>query len=664
MTKNWKSAAAFALAAAIVGGGANSAHAQNAPQFAALPNSETPINVRVPRGERVTLSGDATRIIAANDDVARGLFSDGRPVLEGVATGTTLVEVYGRDNSRRLYSVQVEEPLTTTRNSAKTAISQTPSASTRASSRPRFAAANEAPRAGAIVTPVAPGASKVVTQETPTVIAATGAPISALPNNDASTRDLPNVERSGLVVSMRVAPSGDNPLQALCTITYRNGGSAASRGVMLHLGLADSVSYVKGTATGKPAYDASARELNWNLGELAPNQTGRVMLRLEPIDRKPAPFQVVATIEDASGVSILSNAVNYSFSSAPLLTVFALPDRFLAGRTGTVLRDVKGLENQRAIDRLQTMGVVEGRERGLYYPAANTERAEYAVLTLKGLNLKDLRDATAIKFVLGRRSNVTVKILRSNGQVAQTLISNKAFPVGEQTVVWDGRIGNGFAPPGSYTYECTARDASTSETTVLRGQITIVPQTPLDPVGTSSFTDVSAKDWFSGYLAVAEKQNLMIGYPDKTFRPRRSINRVEATAVVVRALGLEDVARRANVQDVGFLDEQNIPAWAKAYVYVATTVARTRTGKLMIGYPSNFYLPMKALRRDEAALIVQRLIDKETNRRIAVSGAMVPGATVSINGRTVEADDSGKFSFVIDQNTAQPTTVAVIGPGM
>ena len=222
--------------------------------------------------------------------------------------------------------------------------------------------------------------------------------------------------------------------------------------------------------------------------------------------------------------------------------------------------------------------------------------------------------------MLGRRSNVTVKILRSNGQVAQTLISNKAFPIGEQTVVWDGRIGNGFAPPGSYTYECTARDASTSETTTLRGQITIVPQTPLDPVGVSSFTDVSAKDWFSGYLAVAEKQNLMIGYPDKTFHPRRSINRVEATAVVVRALGLEDVARRANVQDVGFLDEQNIPAWAKAYVYVATSIARTRTGKLMIGYPSNFYLPMKALRRDEAALIVQRLIDKETNRRIAVSG--------------------------------------------
>ena len=232
MTKNRKSVAAFALAAAIVGGGTNIARAQNASQFTALPSSETPINVRVPRGERVTLSGDATRIIAANDDVARGLFSDGRPVLEGVATGTTLVEVYGRDNSRRLYSVQVEEPLTTTRNSAKTAISQIPPAKTRAASKPRFAANNEAPQAGAVVTPVAPGTAKVVTPDTPTVIAA--APISALPNNnsDASTRETPNVARSGLVVSMRVAPSGDNPMQALCTITYRNGGSASSRGVM------------------------------------------------------------------------------------------------------------------------------------------------------------------------------------------------------------------------------------------------------------------------------------------------------------------------------------------------------------------------------------------------------------------------------------------------
>jgi hypothetical protein len=57
---------------------------------------------------------------------------------------------------------------------------------------------------------------------------------------------------------------------------------------------------------------------------------------------------------------------------------------------------------------------------------------------------------------------------------------------------------------------------------------------------------------------------------------------------------------------------------------------------------------------------VQRLIDRETTRRITVSGAMVPGTTVTLNSRTVEANDEGKFAFSFDANTAQHTTVAVI----
>ena len=66
------------------------------------------------------------------------------------------------------------------------------------------------------------------------------------------------------------------------------------------------------------------------------------------------------------------------------------------------------------------------------------------------------------------------------------------------------------------------------------------------------------------------------------------------------------------------------------------------------------------LRRDEAALIVQRLIDKDANRRITVSGSMVPGAVVTINNRTIEAADDGAFSFEIVQDSSNPITFAVI----
>ena len=425
--------------------------------------------------------------------------------------------------------------------------------------------------------------------------------------------------------------------------------------------LDDTVSYVTGSASNGGTYDPAERQVVWSLGTV-PSRTARqkLTLRVEPIERNAATFDSVATIEDSSGSSTVSNRVRYSTATTPLLTVFALPDRFLAGRIGPVLVDVKGVESQSAVDRLQSMGVVTGHQSGMFYPEAPTQRAEYAVMTLNGLNLRDLRDITQLKFVLGRRSNVELDIQDDGGHSVARLIKAQLFDAGEHTAVWNGRVGGGFANPGRYTYICTARDES-GQVTSLKGNLNIVPQTPLESQGMPSFTDVKVSDWYASALAVGEKQGLLYGYSDKTFKPTRPISRVEATAIVVRALGLEDLAKQWADKDVGFLDYQNIDPWARGYVNVASTFAKTAGGHpMVVGRPSNFFDPNIDLRRDEAALIVQRLIDHETNRKVSVSGAIVPGATVSINSVPVEADENGRFAFNIDTNTAQPTTVAVL----
>ncbi len=607
--------------------------------------------MRVTRGKQVTLPlGGVTRIIPADDDVVRGFFNDGgKAGLEGVTTGTTLVEIYQGEDQRQLVSVQVDEPGTSA------------AATSAAASATRAASASGAPAPGSTVSPLPSGSPVVVPSGTPVVVA-TGDPTAARPAGPAP--GMVTADRTRLFVSLRVSPVEDNPSQALFTATYGNRSQAPARNAVLRTSLDDVVSYVTGSATGSPRYDAAARELVWNLGTLEPGANGgSVSWRVEPIERSTMRFYTVATIEDSEGVPVASAPIQYSTTSTSLLTVFALPDRFLAGRAAPVLVDVQGAEYETAIDRLQKMGIVSGTGPGRYGPSKATKRAEYAVMTLNGLNLKDLRDVSAIKFVLSRSSIVTLNILNSRGQlVASLLKKNQRFNPGEHTVVWDGRAGLGFAPPGRYTYVCTARDAR-GGATELRGTITIVPQEPLQPVGVPTYGDVRPTDWYSGYLAVAQKQGLMIGIGGNRFEPMRSIKRVEATAVVVRALGLEDLARQMQNQSVNFLDEQNIPAWAKGYVNVAATVAKTAGGKLIVGYPSNFYLPLKPLRRDEAALIVQRLIDKETNRRVAVSGAMVPGATITINGRSVEGDDSGRFQFVIEQNTTEPSVISVTRVG-
>jgi Fe2+ transport system protein FeoA len=608
----------FALAVAVAATWGQAAFAPSAQAQApdnTAQNAPVIETLRVTRGDKITIPlSNVTRIVPADEEVARGRFEDGQAVLEGVAPGTTLIAVQqgsGANAILRQYELEVLDG------------------------------------------PVPAGT-------TPVPVLATPVPAETPAATPAIVPDATEATAPKLTASLNVAPAEDNPSQALFTITYGNAGGTATSGVVLRYALDDMVSYVTNSATDGGVYDAAKRELSWKIGDMAANETGKtVSFRVAPLEPSVEKFFSAATIENSAGMLSASNTIEYTFGPTPLLTVFALPDRIIQGRTAPTLVDVKGLEYQDAINRLQTMGVIEGERPGIYAPNAKTQRDEYTVMILRGLNLRDLRDAAAIRFVLSRRSTVNLEVRNSDGRVVSTLIRSTSFDAGEHTAVWDGKTPTGFAAPGRYAYVCKARDAK-GMTTELRGYIHVIPQTPLQPAGTPSFTDISPTAWHAGYIALAEKQGLVQGYPNKEFRPLLPINREEATAVVVRAIGLEDLAKRVGKKDSGFLDDHLISNWAKGYVYVASSVAKTSSGKLIVGYPSNFYMPKNLLRRDEAAMVVQRLVDKETNRKLYVSGQMVPGASVTINQHAVQAADDGSFSFVLEQNNADPMSVAVI----
>lgn len=290
--------------------------------------------MRVTRGKQVTLPlGGVTRIIPADDDVVRGFFNDGgKAGLEGVTTGTTLVEIYQGEDQRQLVSVQVDEPGTSA------------AATSAAASATRAASASGAPAPGSTVSPLPSGSPVVVPSGTPVVVA-TGDPTAARPAGPAP--GMVTADRTRLFVSLRVSPVEDNPSQALFTATYGNRSQAPARNAVLRTSLDDVVSYVTGSATGSPRYDAAARELVWNLGTLEPGANGgSVSWRVEPIERSTMRFYTVATIEDSEGVPVASAPIQYSTTSTSLLTVFALPDRFqgprrasAGGRAGRRIRD-------------------------------------------------------------------------------------------------------------------------------------------------------------------------------------------------------------------------------------------------------------------------------------------------------------------------------------
>lgn len=55
----------------------------------------------------------------------------------------------------------------------------------------------------------------------------------------------------------------------------------------------------------------------------------------------------------------------------------------------------------------------------------------------------------------------------------------------------------------------------------------------------STFTDVRSTDWFAGFVNVASGEEIVKGFPDKSFKPQNQVTYAEAVTMIVRALGYE-----------------------------------------------------------------------------------------------------------------------------
>lgn len=53
----------------------------------------------------------------------------------------------------------------------------------------------------------------------------------------------------------------------------------------------------------------------------------------------------------------------------------------------------------------------------------------------------------------------------------------------------------------------------------------------------TTYTDVRSTDWFAGFVNVASGEEIVKGFPDKTFKPQNQVTYAEAVTMIVRALG-------------------------------------------------------------------------------------------------------------------------------
>jgi len=110
-----------------------------------------------------------------------------------------------------------------------------------------------------------------------------------------------------------------------------------------------------------------------------------------------------------------------------------------------------------------------------------------------------------------------------------------------------------------------------------------------------NFTDVSNKHWAASFIKTAAQLKLVTGYPDKSFKPGKDINRAEGVSIIARF----DNILPARVIEAPFSD---IPGrhWA------AESITTAKEGGLLDYLKDKPFEPNKPLSRGETAYVLSR----------------------------------------------------------
>jgi hypothetical protein len=119
---------------------------------------------------------------------------------------------------------------------------------------------------------------------------------------------------------------------------------------------------------------------------------------------------------------------------------------------------------------------------------------------------------------------------------------------------------------------------------------------PTDRSASKIFKDVPSDFWAAKYIEIAQREGLVKGYPDKTFRPNNKISKAEGVAIMVR---FENLKVAYEVFEKPYWDVST-KHWAARYIQAAK-----ETG--MLKYVDRNYLhPKAALSRAESVEMLSK----------------------------------------------------------
>ena len=114
------------------------------------------------------------------------------------------------------------------------------------------------------------------------------------------------------------------------------------------------------------------------------------------------------------------------------------------------------------------------------------------------------------------------------------------------------------------------------------------------------YVDVPKNHRNYAYIEGVSNRNIMVGVGKGRFQPDRELTKAEATTILIRLLGFQNLAPIGNYS-TGFKDDSSIPYWAKDHVYMAK--------ELNIVPKTEYFHPNKAITKEETAVLLVNFIN-------------------------------------------------------
>ncbi|MBE7712886.1 MAG: hypothetical protein E7Z87_04000 [Cyanobacteria bacterium SIG26] len=170
------------------------------------------------------------------------------------------------------------------------------------------------------------------------------------------------------------------------------------------------------------------------------------------------------------------------------------------------------------------------------------------------------------------------------------------------------------------------------------------------------FTDVPRDNWANAAIAKAVDEDLLAGYPNRTFRPNANVTRVEALTSIAKGMDCDIDQCKADEILSRYADGNKIPGWAR--IPVAKSL---ENGALKDSPVPNMILPNKDASRADVASMMQTVrvaLGYDTNPKTANN--ICPACPIEKNA-LIEREEIVKIPTLklsmIDQITAKSSHV-------